>query len=62
VVTNADIEHCTAVSGSDASRYNIGVELNAAGAEKMRVATLAQRRPADGDRCPYRWRGSSWRR
>lgn len=41
VVTNADIEHCTAVSGSDASRYNIGVEFNAAGAEKMRVATLA---------------------
>ena len=41
VVTNADIEHCRAISGSDASRYNIAVELNAAGAEKMRVATLA---------------------
>jgi hypothetical protein len=41
VVTNADIEHCRAVSGSDPSRYNIGVEFNAAGAEKMRVATLA---------------------
>lgn len=41
VVTNADIERCTAVSGSDASRYNIGVEFNAAGAEKMRQATLA---------------------
>jgi hypothetical protein len=41
VVTNADIEHCTAISGSDASRYNIGVEFNAAGAEKMRQATLA---------------------
>jgi hypothetical protein len=41
VVTNADIEHCKAVSSGDASRYNIGVEFNAAGAEKMRVATLA---------------------
>jgi len=41
VVTNADVDHCTAVGGSDASRYNIGVEFNAAGAEKMRVATLA---------------------
>lgn len=40
VVTNADIERCTAISGSEASRYNIGVEFNAAGAEKMRVATL----------------------
>ena len=41
VVTNADIEHCTAVRGSDASRFNIGVEFSAAGAEKMRTATLA---------------------
>ena len=41
VVSNADIEHCTAISGDDASRYNIGVEFNAAGAEKMRRATLA---------------------
>ena len=41
VVTNADIERCTAVSGSNASRYNIGVEFNAAGAEKMRLATIA---------------------
>jgi len=39
VVTNADIEHCTAVTGSGASRYNIAVEFNAAGAEKMRRAT-----------------------
>jgi hypothetical protein len=41
VVTNADIEHCTAVSGSGPSQYNIAVEFNTAGAEKMRVATLA---------------------
>jgi hypothetical protein len=40
VVTNDDIEHCAAVSGSGASRFNIGVEFNAAGAEKMRRATL----------------------
>jgi len=39
VVTNDDIEHCTAVNGSGASRFNIGVEFNAAGAEKMRLAT-----------------------
>jgi hypothetical protein len=39
LVTNADIEHCTAVTGSGASRYNIAVEFNAAGAEKMRLAT-----------------------
>lgn len=41
VVTNADIERCSAISGSGASRYNIGVEFNAAGAEKMRLATIA---------------------
>jgi len=41
IVTNADIEHCTAVTGSGSSRYNIAVELNAAGAEKMRRATMA---------------------
>ena len=41
VVTNADIAHCTAITGSGASRYNIGVEFNATGAEKMRQATLA---------------------
>jgi hypothetical protein len=39
IVTNDDIEHCTAVTGSGTSRYNIGVEFNAAGAEKMRRAT-----------------------
>lgn len=41
VVTNDDIDHCTAVNGSGASRFNIAVEFNAAGAEKMRRATLA---------------------
>jgi SecDF, P1 head subdomain len=40
VITNDDIEHCAAVSGSGASRFDIGVEFNAAGAEKMRRATL----------------------
>jgi hypothetical protein len=39
VVTNADIERCTAVTGNGASRYNIGIEFNAAGARKMREAT-----------------------
>lgn len=41
VVTNADIERCTAVSGKAPSQYNIAVQFNSAGAEKMRVATLA---------------------
>jgi hypothetical protein len=41
VVTNEDVEHCAALNGSGASRFNIGVEFNAAGAEKMRRATLA---------------------
>lgn len=40
MVTNADIERCSAIGGSDASRYNIGIEFNATGAEKMRQATL----------------------
>lgn len=39
VVTNEDVEHCSAVTGSGASRFNIAVEFNAAGAEKMRRAT-----------------------
>ena len=41
ILTNVDVERCTAVAGSEASRYNIGVELNGAGAEKARQATLA---------------------
>ena len=39
VVTNDDIERCAAVTGSGASRFNIAVEFNAVGAEKMRRAT-----------------------
>jgi hypothetical protein len=40
VVSNADIERASAVTGSSGSRYNIGVRFNAAGAEKMRRATI----------------------
>jgi len=39
VVTNADVERCAVVPGSTPSSFNIGVQLNAAGAEKMRRAT-----------------------
>jgi hypothetical protein len=39
VVTNADVERAAVVPGSGPSRFNIGVQLNAAGAQKMRRAT-----------------------
>jgi hypothetical protein len=38
VVTNSDIARSAVVPGSSPSRFNIGIELNEAGAEKMRQA------------------------
>jgi hypothetical protein len=40
IVSNDDVERVSAVTGTGPSRYNIGVEFNAGGAEKMRRATL----------------------
>jgi hypothetical protein len=39
IVTNSDIESTRVIQGSDPSQYAVGVEFNAAGAEKMRAAT-----------------------
>jgi hypothetical protein len=39
VVTNSDIASSAVVPGSSPSRFNIGIRLNEAGAEKMRQAT-----------------------
>jgi SecDF, P1 head subdomain len=41
VVTNADIERSAVVPGSAPLRFNIGVQFNAAGAQKMRLATAS---------------------
>jgi hypothetical protein len=39
IVTNSDIAQSRVVQGDSASRFGVGVEFNAAGAEKMRQAT-----------------------
>jgi preprotein translocase subunit SecD len=39
LVTNSDIARSAVVPGSGPSRFNIGIQLNEAGAEKMRQAT-----------------------
>lgn len=39
IVTNSDIAHARVVPGDSASRFGVGIEFNAAGAEKMRTAT-----------------------
>jgi preprotein translocase subunit SecD len=41
VVTNDDIAQSSVVPGDGPSRYGVGVEFNAAGAEKMRQATAS---------------------
>ena len=54
VVTNADIERSAVVPAGDASRFNIGIQFNAAGADKMQQATANRCRPTD--RRVDRWR------
>jgi preprotein translocase subunit SecD len=39
IATNSDIKLARVIQGSDPSQYAVGIEFNAAGAEKMRVAT-----------------------
>jgi preprotein translocase subunit SecD len=39
IVTNSDIAQARVVPGNSASRFGVGIEFNAAGAQKMRTAT-----------------------
>ena len=41
VVTNDDIARSSVVQGDEPSRYGVGMEFNAAGAQKMRQATAS---------------------